>query len=92
MESSLSVKGPNLPRNLQIDSTSSWVLSSPSNGGRELTLSSQYQAALPDALKAAGVRATDSPSRLIDDFARGKIDATVAELAEERSVVQDLLS
>ena len=27
----------------------------------------------------------------IDDFARGKIDATVAELAEERAIVADLL-
>ena len=38
---------------------------------RELTLTSQYQIALPDVLAAAGVRATDQPSRLVDDFARG---------------------
>jgi len=32
------------------------------------------------------------PGLSIDEFARGKIDATVAELAEERSIVADLLS
>ncbi|MDH3719460.1 MAG: acetylxylan esterase [Planctomycetota bacterium] len=36
-----------------------------------LTVTSQYQIADPDALKAAGVTATERPQRLIDDFSRG---------------------
>jgi len=35
------------------------------------TLSSEFQAAYPEDLKAAGVKATERPSRLIDDFSRG---------------------
>jgi len=36
-----------------------------------LTVTSQYCAAYPKDLRAAGVRATEKPRRLIDDFARG---------------------
>lgn len=36
-----------------------------------LTVSSEYQAAYPDALRVAGVKATERPKRAIDDFSRG---------------------
>ncbi|MBC8481574.1 MAG: hypothetical protein H8D47_02790, partial [Planctomycetes bacterium] len=37
----------------------------------EVAISSQYQAAYPDQLKKANVKATEKPKRLIDDFSRG---------------------
>ena len=36
-----------------------------------LTVSSEYQVVYPEALRAAGVKATEKPRRLIDDFSRG---------------------
>ena len=39
-----------------------------------LTVTSQYQMAYPDALKAAGVKATEKPQRIIDDFSHGMQD------------------
>jgi hypothetical protein len=38
---------------------------------REVTISSPYMAAYPDDLQEAGVRATETPHRMIDDFSRG---------------------
>jgi hypothetical protein len=38
---------------------------------RELSFTSEYQSALPEALQAAGVRPTEKPQRMIDDFSRG---------------------
>jgi dienelactone hydrolase len=38
---------------------------------RLLTVTSQYQIALPEALRSAGVRATEPRRRELDDFARG---------------------
>jgi len=36
-----------------------------------VTVSSEYQMARPDALQAAGVKATEKQQRIIDDFSRG---------------------
>lgn len=38
---------------------------------RKFTFSSQYRVAYPSELQKAGVRATEKPRRLIDDFSRG---------------------
>ncbi|MDA0350527.1 MAG: hypothetical protein O3C20_24380, partial [Verrucomicrobia bacterium] len=39
-----------------------------------MTVSSEYQAVYPDALQAAGIKATEKPQRLIDDFSHGMRD------------------
>lgn len=39
-----------------------------------LTVSSEYQSVYPDALQTAGIRATEKPQRLIDDFSHGMRD------------------
>jgi len=40
----------------------------------EVAIISDYRIAYPDDLKAAGVKATEKPQRLIDDFSRGMHD------------------
>lgn len=40
----------------------------------QICLSSDYQAAYPSELEKAGVKATDKPQRLIDDFSKGLQD------------------
>ena len=82
--------------NAAIDHVNSWVLGTPADDWVSAAIVSDGSYGVPEGL-ISGFPVTSSNGAWeivqgleIDDFSRGKIDASVAELAEERDAVKGL--
>ena len=79
-----------------IDAARDWLLGSPSGDWVSMAVSSDGSYDVPEGLISSFPVTTTNgdweivPGLEIDDFSRGKIDASVAELAEERDAVTEL--
>ena len=82
--------------NAAIDHVNSWVLGTPANDWVSAAIVSDGSYGVPEGL-ISGFPVTSTKGSweivqglAIDDFSRGKIDASVAELADERDAVKGL--
>ena len=81
--------------NATVEHMRDWVLGTPENDWVSMAVPSDGSYGVPEGLissfpcTTSGGSYTIVPGLEIDAFSRGKIDASVAELAEEREAVQD---
>ena len=82
--------------NATVEHMRDWVLGTPENDWVSMAVPSDGSYGVPEGLissfpcTTSGGSYTIVPGLEIDAFSRGKIDASVAELAEEREAVQEL--